>query len=253
MRVTVLGSGTSQGVPVIACPCEICHSPDPKDKRLRSSVLLQVDGQTLVVDTGPDFRQQMLREQVKKLDAILFTHQHKDHTAGLDDVRAFNFIQQKPADIYAEQQVIDSLKSEFPYAFDNHGYPGIPQLNVNLIQNKPFFAGPSQIIPIRAYHHQLPVLGFRVHDFVYLTDVNDVAPAEQQKLQGTKYLILDALRKEEHISHFNLAEAIEFAQKQNVETTYLTHISHRMGFHALVEKELPSGVHLAYDGLQLEL
>lgn len=253
LRVAVLGSGTSQGVPVIACPCEVCHSPDPRDKRLRSAVMVETNGQVIVVDTGPDFRQQMLRERVTRLDAILFTHQHKDHTAGLDDVRAFNFIRKQPANIYAEQRVIESLKYEFAYVFKEAPYPGIPKLNITAIDTSAFYIGPTRIIPIRGYHHKLPVLGFRMGDFVYLSDVNYIPETEHQKIQGAQIMILDALRHQEHISHFNVKQATAFAQRMQVPHTYFTHISHGLGFHALEDKKLPEGIHLAADGMRFEL
>lgn len=252
VRVTLLGTGTSQGVPVIACTCSVCRSDDDKDKRLRSSVLIENSDTSFVIDTGPDFRQQMLRSQVNKLDAVVFTHGHRDHIAGLDDVRAFNFIQQKPMNIYAEKRVYDTLKLEYDYVFASHKYPGIPQVNVHTIANNKFQVGSFEIIPIRAYHYKLPVLGFRIGDFAYLTDANRIEAEEQQKLLGLKYFVVTALRKEKHISHFNLEEAVNLVDEIKPEQTYFTHISHQMGKHRDVSRELPSHVHLAYDGLVLE-
>ena len=199
MKVTFLGTGTSQGVPVIACSCEVCSSLDYRDKRLRTSVFVEVDGVNLVVDTGPDFRQQMLNEKVTKLDAVVYTHEHKDHTAGLDDVRAFNFLQKKDMPIYAEPRVIDQLKREFAYIFVEKKYPGVPQIEVNEISDDKFSVDSVELTPIRGLHYKLPVLGFRVKDFVYLTDTNSVDEANKEKMKGAKVLVLNALQKEDHI------------------------------------------------------
>ncbi len=253
IKVTFLGTGTSQGVPVIACECEVCQSQDKKDKRLRSSVLVQVNKKNIVIDTGPDFRQQMLTHKVKHLEAVLFTHEHKDHIAGLDDVRAFNYIQKQPTDIYASENVIKALKREFYYAFEEVKYPGVPQLNIHQIENKPFIADDISIIPILVYHYKLPVFGFRIGDFVYITDANKIPIEEIVKLKDVKILVLNALRKEKHISHFTLSEAIEVAREINAQKTYFTHISHLMGKHEEVNKELPENMYLAYDGLTIEV
>lgn len=253
MTITFLGTGTSQGVPVIACDCEVCLSTDKHDKRLRTSVLVEVDGKVIVIDSGPDFRYQMLRACVKHLDAVVFTHEHKDHTAGLDDIRAFNFKQQAAMDVYATPRVQDALKREFAYIFAEFKYPGIPQLNLHTIGLTPFNIGPVQITPIEVMHYKLPVLGFRIKDFTYLTDAKTITPAEVEKIKGTKVLVINALQKEPHISHFTFGEAIAFARQIGAETTYFTHISHRLGKHADVSKELPEGIRLAYDGLKIEL
>lgn len=253
MRVTVLGSGTSQGVPVIGCQCEVCQSTNPKDKRLRSSIFIEVEGKNLVVDTGPDFRQQMLREDVRKLDAVLFTHEHKDHLAGLDDIRAFNFVQRKEMRVYATERVQSALKREFHYAFSEVRYPGVPQIHLETISNQPFMVEGVEVIPIEVLHHKLPVLGFRIHDFCYVTDANFISPEEKEKMKGCKALIINALRKTEHISHFTLDEAIALIQELKPEQAYITHISHQMGLHDVVEQELPDGIFLAYDGLTLNL
>lgn len=253
MTITFLGTGTSQGVPVIACDCEVCLSTDKHDKRLRTSVLVEVDGKVIVIDSGPDFRYQMLRACVKHLDAVVFTHEHKDHTAGLDDIRAFNFKQQAAMDVYATPRVQDALKREFAYIFAEFKYPGIPQLNLHTIGLTPFNIGPVQITPIEVMHYKLPVLGFRIKDFTYLTDAKTITPAEVEKIKGTKVLVINALQKEPHISHFTFDEAIAFARQIGAETTYFTHISHRLGKHADVSQELPEGIMLAYDGLKIEL
>ncbi|MFD0751321.1 MBL fold metallo-hydrolase [Mucilaginibacter calamicampi] len=253
MTITFLGTGTSQGVPVIACGCEVCTSPDKRDKRLRSSVLVESDTTTVVIDSGPDFRYQMLRANVQKLDALVFTHEHKDHVAGMDDIRAFNYKQQAPMDIYANARVQNTLKREFPYVFDEHKYPGIPQVNLHTITTEPFTVGDIGFTPIEVMHYKLPVLGFRINDFTYITDAKTIADSEKEKLKGTKILVLNALQKQEHISHFTFQEAIDFALEIGAETTYFTHISHRLGKHADVSAELPAGIELAYDGLKLTI
>ncbi len=248
-----MGTGTSQGVPVIACDCDVCRSVDFKDKRLRSAIHIETDGTSIVVDTGPDFRQQMLRERIKKLDAVLFTHAHKDHTAGMDDIRSFNFKQKKDMPIYGRKSVLEQVKSEFPYVFAEDKYPGVPQIDPIEIKNKPFHVNGVRVIPVEVMHHQLPVFGFRVGDFTYITDAKSIAPEEKEKIKGSKVIVLNALRKEWHISHLNLEEAIALAEELKAEKTYLTHISHLMGKHRLVNSELPDSVELAWDGLKIEL
>lgn len=249
IKVTFLGTGTSQGVPVIGCDCAVCRSLDFRDKRLRSSVHLQVGGLSLVIDTGPDFRQQMLRANVLHLDAVLFTHEHKDHTAGLDDVRPFNFKQGKDMPLYARPHVIEQLKREFAYAFAEHKYPGVPQLKVHPIDHAPFFIEGVKIIPVEVMHYKLPVLGYRIGSFAYITDANYIAPEEKEKLRGLDVLVLNALRRKEHISHFTLEEALALIEELQPCRAYLTHISHQLGLHREVEAELPARVRLAYDGL----
>lgn len=253
MKVTFLGTGTSQGVPVIACKCEICQSADPRDKRLRSSILIESAEKTVIIDTGPDFRQQMLRGNVQKLDAVIFTHEHKDHIAGLDDVRAFNFKQKSAMDVYATSAVENALKQEFHYIFSDFKYPGIPLIDIHSIGNEPFSVGDIEFNPIEVMHFKLPVLGFRVKDFTYITDAKTISESEQQKIKGTKILVINALQREKHISHFTLEEALEFADKVGAEQTYFTHISHRLGKFEDVENELPFGIQLAYDGLTLDI
>jgi len=251
--VTLLGTGTSQGVPVIACDCEVCTSTDPKDKRLRSSVMIEIDDKVFVIDSGPDFRYQMLREHVKRLDAIIFTHEHKDHVAGMDDIRAFNFRQNAAINIYATERVQAALQREFAYIFHEFKYPGIPQVNLNTITNAIFEVEGVPIIPIEALHYKLPVLGFRIGDFTYITDAKTIAPEERAKIKDSKILVINALQRDKHISHFTLGEAIAFAQEMGAEQTYFTHISHRLGKHADVSLELPPNIYLAYDGLKFEL
>lgn len=253
MRITFLGTGTSQGVPVIGCQCPVCSSVDFHDNRLRSSILIETQGVHLVVDTGPDFRQQMLRERVRKLDAVLFTHEHKDHTAGLDDIRSFNFLQRKDMPIYARDQVIRQLKQEFSYIFHEKKYPGVPQVKVNEIENTPFQVNGVEITPIEVMHYKLPVYGFRIGDFTYITDANYISETEKEKIKGSKVLVLNALQKQEHISHYTFQQAIELMEEIQPEKGYFTHISHRLGLHAEVSKELPDFIDLAWDGLQINL
>lgn len=253
MKITFLGSGTSQGVPVIGCTCEVCASLDFRDKRLRSSIQVELSNQSFVIDTGPDFRQQMLRERVKRIDAILFTHAHRDHTAGLDDVRAYNFMQKMDMPVYGQVQVLDQLKIEYAYAFMKDSYPGIPRLLLHQINDDPFTINGTEIIPLPVMHLKMPVLGFRFKNFSYITDANFIPEATMEKLKGTETLVLNALQREPHVSHFNLKEALYMVEKIKPKQTYLTHISHKLGLHADVSKELPANVMLAYDGLQLEL
>ena len=253
MKITFLGTGTSQGVPVIACDCKVCTSPDQKDNRLRVSVMIEAQGKVIVIDSGPDFRYQMLRAGVRHLDAIVFTHEHKDHVAGMDDVRAFNFKQQREIDVYAHPRVQDALKREFSYIFSAHKYPGIPRVILNSIGEQPFLVEGVEFIPIQVMHFKLPVLGFRVGDFTYITDAKTISTEEKLKIKGSKILVINALQREDHISHLTLDEALELAADIGAEQTYLTHISHRLGRHSDVQMELPANVSLAYDGLTLEL
>lgn len=254
LRITFLGTGTSQGIPIIGSKHPVCLSEDPKDKRLRVSILISYRGTNIVVDCGPDFRQQLLSNPIERLDAILFTHEHADHTAGIDDIRPF-FFRQGDIPIYALDRVIESLKTRFDYVFaDKDRYPGAPAVKVNLIdKNSPFTVKDIKIIPIEAYHNRLPILGFRVGDFAYLTDVKKMEDDELGKLNGLKVLVVNALRIEPHYSHFNLDEALAFAETIGAEKTYFTHISHLLGFHAEVEKRLPKNVRLAYDNLKITL
>jgi phosphoribosyl 1,2-cyclic phosphate phosphodiesterase len=251
IKATILGSGTSQGVPLIACSCFVCNSNNDKDKRLRSSIKIEVENKTFVIDSGPDFRQQMLRSKTKQLNALIFTHEHKDHIAGMDDIRAFNYVNKSAIDVYATDRVEEALKREYAYIFSDEKYPGIPEINLINIENKPFFVQDIEVIPIQVYHYKLPVLGFRFGDFTYITDANFINDSEKEKIKGSKVLIVNALRREQHISHFTLEEAIALGKELQVPQIYFTHISHQLGLHTEVEKELPSGFHLAYDGLEI--
>lgn len=253
MKVTFLGTGTSQGVPVIACTCPVCLSLDYRDKRLRTSIHLEVDDLSLVIDTGPDFRQQMLRESVKRVDAILFTHAHRDHTAGLDDVRAYNFLQNTDMPIYGEPFVMHQIRTDFSYIFGPETYPGLPRIQTYALNHEPFTIGTTTITPLPVLHLKLPVLGFRIHNFSYITDANFIPDDTYERLKGTEVLVINALQREKHISHFNLEEALAVAKKVNAPRTYFTHISHKLGLHAAVDKELPATVLLAHDGLTLHL
>jgi phosphoribosyl 1,2-cyclic phosphate phosphodiesterase len=254
MEITFLGTGTSQGVPVIACNCKVCKSNDLKDKRLRTSVMISFNNKNIVIDTGPDFRQQMLRENVQHLDAILFTHEHKDHIAGLDDIRAFNYQTKKDMPIYATKQVQIGLKKEFHYIFSNFDYPGIPKVNLQTINhNKPFELFNNNITPIEVMHYKLPVTAYRINNFTYITDANYISEAEKEKIKGTDVLVINALRKEKHISHFTLDEALELINEIKPKKAYLTHISHLLGKHQDISKELPENVFLAYDGLKIKV
>lgn len=253
LKITFLGTGTSSGVPMVACNCSVCTSPDKKDNRLRSSILVQSPQTTFVVDTTPDFRYQMLRENVRQLDAVLFTHPHKDHIAGLDDVRGYNFFQEQAMQIYANQLTLDALMREFAYAFADKKYPGVPELELNAIDLQPFSIGEVPVQPIQVWHMKMPVYGFRFGDFTYITDANRIDEEEKEKIWGSKVMVVNALRKDKHISHYNLQEAIELVQELKVPEAYFTHISHQLGRHGEIEPTLPEGMHLAYDGLQVEV
>ncbi|SFB43976.1 MBL fold metallo-hydrolase [Algoriphagus aquimarinus] len=253
MKVTFLGTGTSQGVPVIGCECNVCKSLDFRDKRFRSSVHLQIGKLSLVIDTGPDFRSQILRAGITTLDAVLFTHEHKDHTAGLDDIRPFNFKQQKDMPVFGKLQVLEQIKREFAYIFSGKRYPGIPQVETIEIDEKPFTIEGITITPIPVLHYKLPIFGFRIGDFTYITDANYISDESLKLIEGTEILVLNALQKDPHISHFTLDEAVAMAQKIGAKETYFTHISHRLGLQDAIDQELPQGIALAYDGLQLTL
>jgi phosphoribosyl 1,2-cyclic phosphate phosphodiesterase len=249
VKITFLGTGTSQGVPVIACECHTCVSEDERDKRLRTSLMIETEGTSLLFDAGPDFRQQMLREKVARLDAILLTHEHKDHIAGLDDVRAFNYKSQDAIDIFSEERVLKALRKEYSYVFSEFQYPGIPKMRLNEIDDQVFKVRGVEIMPIRVFHYRLPVFGFRVGNFAYITDANYIPEESKEKLYGVKYLVINALRKEKHISHFSLREAIDFIRQISPKKAFITHISHQMGRYEDVSKELPQEITLAYDGM----
>jgi phosphoribosyl 1,2-cyclic phosphate phosphodiesterase len=253
MTITFLGTGTSQGVPVIGCDCPVCRSVDFRDKRLRVSVHVEVAGKRFVIDTGPDFRQQVLRERIRQLDAVLFTHEHKDHTAGLDDVRSYNFLQGRDMPVYARPAVLDQLRREFAYVFAEKKYPGVPRLQLHEIQNAPFTVEGVPITPIEVWHLRLPVYGFRIGDFTYITDANRIEASELEKIRGTKVLVLNALQQSAHPSHFTLAEALEIVNRIQPEQAYFTHLSHKMGLHREVEAQLPKHVRLGFDGLKFSV
>lgn len=249
LKITFLGTGTSSGIPLIGCTCPVCTSTDPKDKRLRSSILVESATTTIVVDTTPDFRYQMLRIHNTKLDAVLFTHPHKDHTAGLDDVRAYNFFQHKPMDVYANSLTAEALMREFAYAFADKKYPGVPQINLYTIDESPFEVGDIPIQPFTVWHHKMPVFGYKFGKFTYITDANKIDDNVKTLIKDSDVLVVNALRKEQHISHFTLNEAVELTEELAIPKAYFTHISHQLGKHEDVEKTLPPGIHLAYDNL----
>ncbi|HRF15858.1 MAG TPA: MBL fold metallo-hydrolase, partial [Bacteroidia bacterium] len=236
MKITFLGTGTSQGVPVIACNCNVCQSSDLRDKRLRTSIHIQHKNSSFVIDSGPDFRQQMLRAQIKNLTALIFTHEHKDHVAGMDDIRAFNYVLQKKIDIYATLRVQEALVREFPYVFHDFKYPGVPEVNMITIDEHPFNIEGLEFIPIEVLHYKLPVNAYRVGDFTYITDANFISEKEKDKIKGSRIVVINALRREKHVSHFNLEEALELIKELKPEKAYLTHISHQLGKHSDVEK-----------------
>lgn len=253
IKITFLGTGTSQGVPVIACNCEVCTSQNPFDKRLRSSILIESATTTVVIDAGPDFRQQLLNNRVKKLDAVVFTHEHKDHIAGLDDVRAFNYVHKKAIPVYVTERVEAALRREYAYIFDNNDYPGIPQIELKHFDTETITIGDLTIQPIDVMHYNLPVKGFRVNDFVYITDANYVDEANKKKISNADVLVLNALRFEKHISHFTFDEALELKNELKAKKTYLTHISHQLGTFESIQTKLPENVELAVDELQIIL
>lgn len=253
MKVTFLGTGTSQGVPIIACECEVCRSQDPKNKRLRTSVLVESEQAKIVIDSGPDFRQQLLRQHLKTLDAVVFTHEHKDHIAGLDEVKAFNYFNKMRMPVYATERVQQAIKREFAYIFSEEKYPGIPEVDLFTVTDEPFRIKDIELVPINVIHYRLPVKCYRIKDFTYITDANYISEEEKQKIKGSKIIVVNALRREPHVSHFTFQQAIELMQELKPEKAYFTHISHQLGLHEAVSKELPGFIELAYDGLQIEI
>lgn len=252
MRLTFLGTGTSQGVPVIACRCRVCRSGDSRDRRLRTSALLEVEGRNILFDIGPDFRQQMLREDVGRLDAILITHAHRDHVGGLDDIRSFNYVQHSKMDVYLNAEARFAIERDYHYIFEPHQYPGLPEADLHTVE-APFTAAGVEVVPVKAMHKDLPVLGYRIGAMAYITDANYMAPAEIAKLKGVKVLVINALRREKHFSHYSLPEALAVIEEVAPERAYLTHMSHEMGLHEEVSATLPLHVALAYDGLKVEI
>jgi phosphoribosyl 1,2-cyclic phosphate phosphodiesterase len=253
IQLTFLGTGTSQGVPVIACNCAVCSSTDAHDKRLRSSALIEVDGKVLLIDAGPDFRQQLLRAEVKRLDAVLLTHEHRDHTAGLDDVRAFNHITRRPVDIYGEARALEAIKKEYNYVFAEHKYPGSPEMALHIIDEQPFEVAGIPIVPVRVWHYRMPILGFKIGSLAYITDAKTIDDAEREKLKDLDVLVVNAVKHGSHISHFTLEEALTFIDEMKPRNAYITHLSHRLEKHAELQPQLPPNVFLAYDGLTVNV
>lgn len=253
MKITFLGTGTSQGIPIIGCKCKVCDSVNPKDKRLRSSIMIEVNEKRFVIDTGPDFRQQMIRERVDKIHAVIYTHEHRDHVAGLDDLRAFNFIMKKKMDLYSTEHVQKAIHEQFGYVFNEKKYPGLPEVALHTIENKPFIIEGIKFIPILVKHMHLDVMGFRIGNFTYITDANFIPEQEKKKIYGSEILVLNALRKEKHPSHFTLDEAIAQVQELKPKKAYFIHMSHQIGLHEEVDDELPHNIHLAFDGMKLKI
>ncbi len=253
MKVTFLGTGTSQGVPIICCECAVCRSKNPKDQRLRTSILIESEAAKVVIDSGPDFRQQMLRLNMKTLDAVVFTHEHKDHIAGLDEVKAFNYFNKMRMPVYATERVQEALKREFAYIFAEDKYPGIPEIDVFTVTDETIKIKDIELLPIDVIHYRLPVKAYRIKDFTYITDANYISEEEKEKIRGSKIIVVNALRKEEHVSHFTFQQAIDLMQELKPEKAYFTHISHQLGLHDEVSKDLPSFIELAYDDLQIEI
>ena len=253
MKVTFLGTGTSTGVPVIACNCPVCISHNPRDKRFRSSIMIEMEGSNFIIDCGPDFRFQMLKHRVDNIDAILFTHEHRDHIAGLDDIRAFNYILNKTIDIYGTEDVIAAIKTEFPYIFTETRFFSAPQIKIHKIDSDTLEINGVKIIVIHAMHNKMPVIGFRINDFSYITDANYISPEEMKKLENSKIIVINALRNSKHVSHFSLGEAIEIIKELKPDTAYITHISHFLGLHDEVNARLPENIRLAHDNLVIQV
>lgn len=253
MTVTFLGTGTSQGVPIICCECAVCKSNDPKDNRLRSSILIESETTKVIIDAGPDFRQQLLRKNLKSLDAVVFTHEHKDHIAGLDEVKAFNYFNNMKMPVYATERVQTALKREFAYIFSEEKYPGIPEIDLHTITDEPICINDIKLLPIDLIHYKMPVKGYRIRNFTYITDANYISETEKEKIRGSEIIVINALRKEPHLSHFTFSEAINLMQELKPKKAYFTHISHQLGLHQDVSLELPNFIELAYDGLHIEI
>lgn len=253
MKVTFLGTGTSQGVPIICCECRVCRSENPKDNRLRSSILIESNTAKVIIDSGPDFRQQLLRIGLKSLDAVVFTHEHKDHIAGLDEVKAFNFFNNIRMPIYASSRVQEALKREFAYIFSEEKYPGIPEIDLHLVEDSPIIIKDIELLPIDVIHYRLPIKGYRIKDFTYITDANYISEQEKEKIKGSKIIVINALRKQNHVSHFTFQQAIDLMFELKPEKAYFTHISHQLGMYDEISAELPDFIELAYDGLQIEI
>jgi phosphoribosyl 1,2-cyclic phosphate phosphodiesterase len=250
--ITFLGTGTSQGVPVIGCKCEVCKSGNKKDKRLRSSVLIQINDKNIIIDTGPDLRQQSLKNNICKIDFVLYTHAHRDHVSGIDELRSFNFIQKEEIHGFGNEELVNQLKKDYSYIFQNQNYPGLPKVNLDIVNGKFNHKG-INILPIQAFHHKLKILGYRIHDFTYLTDVKTIQESELNKINGSKILVINCLQINEHISHLNLDEALKLVNKIDVENVYFTHISHNLGLYDKIQSILPKNINLAYDNLQIKL
>ena len=254
MKVTFLGTGTSQGIPIIGCKCAVCKSSNTRDKRLRTSALVSVGDKNILIDIGPDFREQMLRNDVSHLNAILVTHAHRDHVAGIDDIRPYNYYQQSPIDIYARSNAIEAIRRDYAYIFAQHIYPGLPEANLIEVSGSSVFSiGNTEVVPIEAMHKDMPILGYKMGRFAYVTDANYIAPTELDKIKGVDMLVINALRIEKHFSHYSLAEALEVIEYLKPRKAYLTHMSHEMGFYDEVSRHLPENVFLAYDGLTVEI
>jgi phosphoribosyl 1,2-cyclic phosphate phosphodiesterase len=253
MTVTFLGTGTSQGVPIICCECAVCKSNDPKDNRLRSSILIESETTKVIIDAGPDFRQQLLRKNLKSLDAVVFTHEHKDHIAGLDEVKAFNYFNNMKMPVYATERVQTALKREFAYIFSEEKYPGIPEIDLHTITDEPICINDIKLLPIDLIHYKMPVKGYRIRNFTYITDANYISETEKEKIRGSEIIVINALRKEPHLSHFTFLEAINLMKELKPKKAYFTHISHQLGLHQDVSLELPNFIELAYDGLHIEI
>ena len=254
MKVTFLGTGTSQGIPIRGCKCPVCKSANTRDKRLRTSALVSVGDKNILIDIGPDFREQMLRNDVSRLDAILVTHAHRDHVAGIDDIRPYNYYQQSPIDIYARSNAIEAIRRDYAYIFAQHIYPGLPEANLREVSGTSVFQiGNTKVVPSEAMHKDMPILGYKMERFAYVTDANYIAPTELDKIKDMDVLVINALRQEKHFSHFSLAEALEVIDFLKPRKAYLTHMSHEMGFYDEVSRNLPKNVFLAYDGLTVEI